>query len=587
MFSLWKFYITFIVIFSFEVFSASLPLELRIFKVGQGNTIGLKINKNALFIDIGGTFEEGVLDQILKFKADTKSDVVLITHQHIDHYDKIQDVFIEKTPDKLIIGGKKPSKAITEATSGLSPQYFDVSKENLNSSILENVLPGVNVEFLLPNKKVADAIHCQNLIVKVTYASKSIIFPGDANDRLIKQVIKDNPDCLKNIDIVIFSHHGSNEQNELFLIDEIIKDNPDKPILGIISSDVNSSARIPKYFPNSSDDKTFLDKFDKIATLFPITIPNTKRYCAYHNISMYDKSIDEVYISPAISKDGKNIIPVFSTGDLEDSLYYKIVIQSDGKKLTMTDQSGTILYQLVDTLPLDASISQPIELVGLGISKLTRTAFIKCKVDTAKAINPYTLLLTQNISSLSSSSLKKEITALMEIQKSGYLAKVTVLDRLFELMINVFSNIQVSGDLLQYRIYTTGILESFEWANFLWCNKFFETEKLTKESLVNLVCACVPKIIPTTTTSSSSSSSSSSANPQYYTQEEILQFFKKFGPHAKELQLENGGKKRGIFVGKNLFEQMGLSKQTPFLEWVEEKLWTLPRYLGIIDPNTA
>lgn len=602
-----NFFFFYFAVFFIETVGQTNQLEIYFFNVGQANFSLLKTQTEALVVDCGTKRKtELVKSEYVHIKMKrqvreilgTIKPTILISHMDDDHYCGLNDFFPKEKRKKVIVGGIPTNSKLISLDLRKDDVFFAENK--YHGKIVNYMLEkqcGLDTDTfikdslsvfgnkpeilcLLPEINESEERNDQSLVIKINYAGRSILITGDAGNDLLTRIASSptNADCFKNIDLVLFPHHGSNEREELSILEKIIN-GAERPTLGIISSKAKGASYIPKYFPNSSDDETFLDKFDKIATLFPIIIPNTKRYCAYHNISMYDKSIDEVYESPAISSDGKNIIPVFSTGDLEDNLYYKIVIQPDGKKLTMTDQSGTILYQLVDTLPLDTSIPQPIEFirrVGVGISRLTRTAF-KCKIDTAKAINPYAISLAKDTNSLpTSASITEEITALMEIQKSGYLAKVTVLDRLLKLMINVFSNIQVSGNLLQFRIDTTGILESFDWANFLLCNKFFKTEKLTKESLANLVCACVPKIISTTTTSSSSSSSSSSSNPQYYTKEEILEFFKEFGPHIKETQIENGGTKRGIFIGKNLFEQMELPEQTLFLKWVEEKLWMVP-----------
>jgi metal-dependent hydrolase (beta-lactamase superfamily II) len=88
-----------VAVFFCLVFPAE-TLEMRVFQTGQANAIGLKIGDSALFVDIGGTDGE-VINNMRDFINETNHNVVLVTHQHVDHFDKIVDVFARKELDKL------------------------------------------------------------------------------------------------------------------------------------------------------------------------------------------------------------------------------------------------------------------------------------------------------------------------------------------------------------------------------------------------------------------------------------------------------------------------------------------------------
>jgi hypothetical protein len=371
-----------------------------------------------------------------------------------------------------------------------------VEKNSANTlnRLLRDILPDATVQCILPNTAVPNANnhpHNQNLVVKVSYAGKTILLPGDISGTLLSKITEDNPGCFSDVDIVVFAHHGSNEWNELKLIDEIIRQKTtSSPILGIITSDANGISKIPKYFPDYNKKKdsfgiNFIQKFEDLWKHFPVVYDDQDNlrlnYCATHTITMHDKSINVAYAAPAISEDGKSILPVFCTGDLENDLYYSIQIPSNGFTITMTNQTGEILYQTVSSVnAVNANLPSPeqlAEMVMSSVSLATRKAFqTKTSVSIARLAigdlgNPPTI-----------ESTNQEIDDLIKLSQSGYLAKVTILNRLLRVMKAVFNHQHSHSTGDSQVVHIAKVTEFWQnstyhqwvqmssWPNLLWAN---------------------------------------------------------------------------------------------------------------------
>lgn len=271
------------------------------------------------------------------------------------------------------------------------------------------------------------------------------MLPGDASEQLIKQIAVHNTDCFKNIDVVVFSHHGSNRANELTLIDKIIecqstsrrksttRTGSMRPLLGIISSQTSATSNIPKYF--SSTGTTFIQKMAPLGTAFPITQRGTwqgAHYCCLHLITFYDTSISMDYIAPSITEDGKSIIPVFSTGDLAMDLFYKIEIPAGDASITMKNEAGAILYQTQTTNPSMPTQADATEFLIQAI------AAIMPKVENeGQKLIPHIKTLTRLLPPVEDLegpanplTLHEQIDAFTGIKQSNYLGLITILERL-------------------------------------------------------------------------------------------------------------------------------------------------------------
>ncbi len=327
-------------------------LEVYFFKAGQGNVVLLKnrSSKKSLLIDCGFGDRIFKSDGIAKIKTKTIiSEViniidkdkcpVILTHQHDDHYNGITQLIGEiggKLP-LLIVGGnknlrtelKKNLPEIIQDTQNFADSFdfFQVDKSCLNeiSNRLSNILgQEITIQCLLPGQSVGSSSeHEQNLVIKITYAGRSILFPGDASGKLIDQIAKDNDGCFSDIDVWVMPHHGSNTENAWRLY-TYLYNNPKNvkfPCLTLISSDPDSNKR--EHLPNSiTTSLKFLPPTEAL-------IKNHLNYfCIPHSCKAYsaDTSVDHFV--------GKTSL--FETCNADNN-YYKITITPQG---TITLQDG-------------------------------------------------------------------------------------------------------------------------------------------------------------------------------------------------------------------------------------------------------
>lgn len=150
-----------------------------------------------------------------------------MTHQHEDHYNAIEDLngILGKTPNMMFVGGaqtlkKDHGKATPKIFLPKETTFFlPVDRSSYTEDLVErlkNVLgEDVRLEILFPNTSVGDSEHDQNLIVKIIYAGRSILLPGDASGALLERIREDNPECMEGIDCFVLAHHGSNDSGEL------------------------------------------------------------------------------------------------------------------------------------------------------------------------------------------------------------------------------------------------------------------------------------------------------------------------------------------------------------------------------------
>lgn len=605
-------------VFTFAGFSSQ--FEIYFFSVGQANFSILKTSTHALVVDCGTKrmSEKSETVSIHAKMQRTVKDIlkgikptILISHMDDDHYCGLNEFFPMKKRCRVIVGGipaevknlpadllgsdvffaeNKQNGKVKELKAKADNNGFECKDSDISLSALINSIFGKTadepvVQCLLPSVSRSRDRNDQSIVVKITYKDKSILLTGDASDALLENIKAANLDCFKNIDVMLFSHHGSNEHGELELLKKIEND-LNKPILGIISSKVKGASYIPKYFPDYRDKdcsgETFLQKIQNCLTLSPITLPiSSNSFCAYHTLSMYDKSIENVYAAPAISEDGKSIIPVFCTGDLDTlDLFYKITICSSNSNLTMTNQTGTILYQTIGNV---GDVNKTV----FSIAKTTKDAFQK-KIEAANTLTSEVNSLSTALQSsfITSESIGQEINSLATIAQSGYFAKITILDRLLKVMNAVISNFPHLPLKEKFKSLTTMELSATElpatpfmtkWIEFLWENNFFVTDSVPINSLANLLIAYLDISHSGTsfTSSSASHSFSSSSLLSNYTQDDILKKFDFCRDHLH-------GRKRTF--GEEISSQLNLSNND-FLSWVDEKVKSILGAKNETDDN--
>ena len=296
----------------------------------------MKKEKRVLFVDCGiGTGPEDRLslqstgdtgsfikETLLK---DTDSCDIITTHSHTDHTNMINDFFdmINNINESGKADNKIKFKRYSHDELKTNPEisFFGSTDQNLKHQIW---IPDYSDE----EKVYYNREHDNNLILKISYKEKGILFTGDADGRLYTSYRKsqdsekkDYKKMFEDADCLIMPHHGSNREGEhvwFWETRDISKEKHKYPLLTIVSSDPKGKDKLP--WPSTVE--LDCDRGEKDNT-------KTKK----HKVSYNDGKSKEIEQ------------PVFITCD--SGKFYKISID-DGislKKYPITSSKGELLFE--------------------------------------------------------------------------------------------------------------------------------------------------------------------------------------------------------------------------------------------------
>ena len=197
-----------------SITSIKIPKELKInfIDVGQGDSCLITTPQNKkVIVDSGGSesYDVGknVLLPYLLDKRITKIDYIMISHFDTDHCKGFEYV-LENIKVKNVIISKQ-----SETSENFKQIMKIIRKKRINLIIVqkENKIKIDNfttVDILSPqSENIADNMNDNSIVAKFEAYNFSILFTGDASEKIEKELIKEKIN-LKS-DILKVSHHGS------------------------------------------------------------------------------------------------------------------------------------------------------------------------------------------------------------------------------------------------------------------------------------------------------------------------------------------------------------------------------------------
>ncbi len=461
------------------LFLECIASELKIVGVGQASFSMVTSGDRGMVFDCGVQTKRTWIDQgknIILSPKDTliksclkgvKNLTIVISHNHDDHHNLLVPLCKLATELKL---------QVTIIKS------WEKTRAEIEASINGALGSGVAIRPLFPEYREGP-VHDYCLVLKLSVNGKNILLTGDASGRLIEQISKDVMDT----DVLLFSHHGSDESRELLLIDKISGRNlSTQPLLGIVSSDVFGASRIPRYYPgykgHTNPENTFLERMSK--TAIPLSGMNGKFFCRYHNLTFYDQLIDSEYTAPAIVPEPLSVIPVFSTGDLGQGLFYRVCVDAVGSISMYRHGDAIPLYRVGGPEFVFPETFLYSEILS-GIARLTKIAFEK-RLESYRSISHVFPHLPHDRLSSGKENLVHEAEALLTLKNSRYIPDTVKLKRSLHSMNLIFSYSKLLEDKLLLLALSSEPFSS-EWASFLWKNDFLKTDEKPINSLANLL----------------------------------------------------------------------------------------------------
>jgi competence protein ComEC len=190
-------------------------LELTAIDVGQGDSILLVSPQGrTLLVDAGGIppwmhseldIGEDVVSPYLWSRGFHQLDIVALTHAHADHMGGMAAVLANFHPHELWLGVDSPSPELQtllgEARALKIPFVLHRAGDNLE-------IGGARLAVLAPPRDAEahpSRPNDESLVIKISYGATSALLEGDAERKIEKQVVEENPQA----DLLKVAHHGS------------------------------------------------------------------------------------------------------------------------------------------------------------------------------------------------------------------------------------------------------------------------------------------------------------------------------------------------------------------------------------------
>lgn len=231
-------------------------LRVTIIDVGQGSSALVELPGGRCFLIDGGGFSDNsifdvgarIVAPFLWRKKIKTIDTIVLSHPNADHLNGL--LYIARHFNVKRLWCNSDSTDINSYR-----EFMEIIKKNRIETVAFKDMPrsykinGARFKILYPPKDYIDKrknekwrnLNNNSLVIKVSFGSKSILFPGDIMACAEREIVATHGDELKST-ILIAPHHGSKTSSTTMFLQKI------KPEIVIISAGWKNSFR----FPNQS-----------------------------------------------------------------------------------------------------------------------------------------------------------------------------------------------------------------------------------------------------------------------------------------------------------------------------------------------
>lgn len=230
-------------------------LEIHYLDVGQADCTLIRLpNNETVVIDSGTSYQEKVLERYLSkvfLKKSKTIDYLILTHSDVDHIGNIMFLLDNYKVKNIYLPHSSIINLLDE--SDLSDKvYLDIINKVNNLYINNNINVFTNfdnleikdyktgevyLDWLYPNTEVNLTTNDYSPIIEICYKNKLTLVCGDASSDAENICMLNN--VMKDIDVLKFAHHGSNNSVSTSFLETI------NPEYAIISTGTNNSYDFP------------------------------------------------------------------------------------------------------------------------------------------------------------------------------------------------------------------------------------------------------------------------------------------------------------------------------------------------------
>jgi competence protein ComEC len=158
-----------------------------------------------------------------------KIDVVALTHAHQDHLGGLMAVLENFRVGRLWIGREVRSQALGKLEKFATDRKISIEHETRSNNFAWD---GVRGEFLWPEVSSVTPVDAKNddsLVLKLQYAGRGLMLPGDAEKQAEREILSENSSDELRAEVLKIGHHGSKNSTTADFLTAV------KPRLAIIS----------------------------------------------------------------------------------------------------------------------------------------------------------------------------------------------------------------------------------------------------------------------------------------------------------------------------------------------------------------
>lgn len=205
--------------------NAENTLQVHFIDVGQGDSILLRQNDEAMLIDAGVRSKGSVVAEYCKGEGISELDYVVGTHMHEDHIGGIRDVIQEIQVDNIIL-----------TNSDYSTNVYEDMINAIRDNNINEIYPKAGDTFTLGDACILVTAPARNdykdennnsIILKVTYGNVSYLFCADAEIESEYDMAENGLDI--SAQVIKIGHHGSDTSTSQMLLNTV------NPVYAVIS----------------------------------------------------------------------------------------------------------------------------------------------------------------------------------------------------------------------------------------------------------------------------------------------------------------------------------------------------------------
>lgn len=180
-------------------------MEVHFIDVGQGDSILVKTDSEAMLIDAGDNDSGTLVTDYLKDQGITELNYIIGTHPHADHIGGLDTVLNSISVDTVIFPSvSHTTDTFEDVLEALEKKHLSITKAAVGSRYS---LGSAVFTIVAPNSPTYDEINNYSVGIKLTFGDTSFLMTGDAQRLSEDEMLANGIDL--SADVLKLGHHGS------------------------------------------------------------------------------------------------------------------------------------------------------------------------------------------------------------------------------------------------------------------------------------------------------------------------------------------------------------------------------------------